>query len=589
MITLAAEESRLRDYTLAKLQVAEALRAAKQLLTGSEPDRTEELQALLVKLAEDHFHLAVVGQFKRGKSSLMNAVIGREVLPTGVLPLTSAITTLCYGPKDRVVLRHRGWALEQEVTLSELADYVTARGNPGNEREVVEARVELPVRLLRRGLHFIDTPGVGSSRQENTATTYTFLPQADAIIFVTSVDAPLSEAEERFLSDIRAHGRRLFLVVNKMDLLAPGERDAVLTYIRREVERILEADAVRLYSLSAQQGLLAKLKKNPGGLRESGLPEFEHELARFLAEERGRTFLATVLERALRVTRAHDASRSPCQGSADTAASLGNLRLRMESMRKLLVTDGPVAGARSASELGGNAEGWEEKGLGGQCVVVRCSEARRPLSDLTCAICDAQRCAVFEALCAWQYSLATNDRARRAFAAAGGFCHFHTWQCSELGSSQGLSEGYAPLIDAAAETLRRRLNRRPEEAARAISGMLARVDRCAACRVLHKTERKRVGELLAELATVEGREAYGQSPGLCLPHLQFVLDARPPDEIAECLIREQVRRLEDVAEDMRSYALKRDALRRTLLNANEENAWRRALVQLTGERTVRIG
>jgi predicted GTPase len=59
--------------------VAEAVRAAKQLLTGSEPDRTEELQALLVKLAEDHFHLAVVGQFKRGKSSLMNAVIGREV------------------------------------------------------------------------------------------------------------------------------------------------------------------------------------------------------------------------------------------------------------------------------------------------------------------------------------------------------------------------------------------------------------------------------------------------------------------------------------------------------------------------------
>jgi predicted GTPase len=94
--------------------------------------------------------------------------------------------------------------------LGQLAGFVTERGNPGNEKGLIEARVELPERFLRRGLHFIDTPGIGSARQENTATTYEFLPEADAVIFVTSVEAPLSAAEEDFLHEIRAQVRRLF-------------------------------------------------------------------------------------------------------------------------------------------------------------------------------------------------------------------------------------------------------------------------------------------------------------------------------------------------------------------------------------------
>ena len=91
-------------------------------------------------------------------------MIGQDVLPTGLLPLTSAITTLCYGPQPRAVLRRKGWTLTQEIPLEQLAEYVTERGNPGNEKGLIEARVELPERFLRRGLYFIDTPGIGSAR-----------------------------------------------------------------------------------------------------------------------------------------------------------------------------------------------------------------------------------------------------------------------------------------------------------------------------------------------------------------------------------------------------------------------------------------
>jgi len=105
-IGVVEEGAQLKKYVLAKQEVADAIRATKRILEArGMANEVEQSQALLVKLAEDRFNLAVVGQFKRGKSSLMSAVIGRDLLPTGVLPLTSAITALCYGPEERVVLK----------------------------------------------------------------------------------------------------------------------------------------------------------------------------------------------------------------------------------------------------------------------------------------------------------------------------------------------------------------------------------------------------------------------------------------------------------------------------------------------------
>lgn len=278
-------EDALRRFVLAKQAVAAAVRRAKQWLEASGQEAQAQLaQNLLVKLAEDRFSLAVVGQFKRGKSSLMNAVIGRDLLPTGLLPLTSAITTLCCGPRERVFLIRKGWVFEHEIPLSELAEYVTESGNPGNERGLLEARVELPVPFLRRGLHFVDTPGIGSVRQENTATTYAFLPEADAVVFVTSVEAPVSEAEERFLHDIRQHAHKLFVVVNKIDLLSQSERDQVLDYIRDSIAPALGVPNARIYPLSARQGLEAKLHGDGKGVAQSGMEELETALAAFLAD-----------------------------------------------------------------------------------------------------------------------------------------------------------------------------------------------------------------------------------------------------------------------------------------------------------------
>jgi hypothetical protein len=520
--------------------------------------------------------------------------------PTGLLPLTSAITTLCYGSTERVVLRRKGWVLEQEVPLTMLSAFITERGNPGNEKGLVEARVELPLPFLRRGLHFIDTPGIGSARHENTATTYAFLPQMAAVIFVTSVEAPLSEAEERFLVDIRGQMRQLFVVVNKMDMLGVADRQEVLGYIHTRVAQFLGTGTAHLFPLSARGGLTAKLNHDDAGIHRSGLAAFEQALTAFLAEAQGRTFLVSVLDRALHLVASADPrlAQAPTDGEIKPPGSARELRRAMESLRASLLAGAPLSATlRAAEPAAADPRVIDQAIAAGRSPVRGPGDGQANTSRRTCPICAAQGQALFAFFAQWQYRLAKDTTAQRAFAAEGGLCPVHTWQFQEMASPQGISEGYAPLIETLAVELSRLIERAVEHAAAPLAALLAGTATCAACRLVRETAAEQVEQLLASLATAEGRAGYASSAGLCLPHLQAALAQVEHSVegtiegrvVAEFLLREQVRRLEDLADDLRSYTLKRDALRRGLLHQEEADAWRRALVQLVGERAARGG
>ena len=593
--------SSLRHFTVAKQEVASSVRAAKQLFEAlGAREAVERCQALVVQLAEDRFNLAVVGQFKRGKSSLMNAVLGRNLLPTGMLPLTSAITTLCYGSRERVMINRQGFAWEQEVPLAQLEAYITERGNPGNEKGLVEARVELPLPFLRRGLHFIDTPGIGSARHENTATTYAFLPRMNAVIFVTSVEAPLSEAEEGFLIDIRGQVRQLFVVVNKIDVLGDTDRGEVLDYIHTRVEQLLGTGNVHISPLSARDGLTAKLKHDGASIQRSGLAAFEQMLTAFLAEEQGRTFLVSILDHAQRILNETEPalSNASAEGEIETQKSALGLHRKMGSLRASLMADVPLSAVPTAAQPVA-----ADLRVIDQVIDTSRSLAREPGGGQvkarmrTCPVCVEQGEALFAFFAKWQYRLAMDSTAQRAFAANHGLCPVHTWQFQEMASPQGLSDGYALLIETMAAELSHIIGYDAGHAAAHLSTLLADSATCAACRLVRETAIERIEQLLAYLVTVEGREGYSSSAGLCLPHLQATLaqmeqsadGAIERSAIAEFLLREQVLRLENLAEDLHSYALKRDALRRGLLHQEEEYAWRHALVQLVGERAARGG
>ncbi len=598
----------LRSYITLKQEVADVAREALRWAggAGGEPANSElerALRDLLVKLAEDRFNLVVVGQFKRGKSSLMNALMGRDLLPTGLLPLTSAITTLRYGSRERALLQRTGWTIEQEIPLRELADYVTEQGNPNNEKGLIEARVELPARFLRRGLFFVDTPGAGSASESATATTHAFLPQADAIIFVTSVEAPMSEVEIAFLETIRAFAREVFVVVNKMDQVdalngePDDERERILGFIREHVSQALGVTDVPLYPVSARLGLAAQRQHNTEALQRSGIPALERALVDYLAREQGRVFLARALDHL-------DGALAQASPSAqrDASGDISRLRERVAALRAELASasatpEAPRATAPAVVQTPTIASVVETLNQPAPSAERPASATHAPSSSHAgrCPICAALSDALFALFTRWQYALASSDEARQAFAATSGFCAYHTWQFERIAAPQTISEGYAPLIARLEVELRAALDGAHQTAsqphdlaadlAEQVARLMPRTENCPACHALEEARARQVEELVSRLSALPAGEAT-PARALCLPHLRDALAAAsaPPAPVAISLLREQIQRLEDLADDLRSYLLKRAALRRSLLTSEEDSAWRRALVSLVGER-----
>lgn len=290
-------QTSLQAYEQLKLELADVIRSANILAREEKAEQLQrQYQELAVRLAEDQFNLAVVGQFNRGKTSLMNAVLGMDRLPTGIVPLTSVITTVRYGTRERVLLHYDDRWLAQEVTLADLPQYVTQIGNPGNRLRIRSAEVQLPAGVLRRGFFFVDTPGLGSAIATNTATTEDFSAEMDAVILVTSFEGPLSKEEVAFLERACRQSRKVFLVINKVDLVSDDDKAEVLQYVRNTVRGIGIPD-LPLFALSARDGLTAKLQREAVGPDRSGLSDFERELVRFLTTEKTKDFLARSCER----------------------------------------------------------------------------------------------------------------------------------------------------------------------------------------------------------------------------------------------------------------------------------------------------
>ena len=143
-----------------------------------------QLNDLGERVRERRFQLAVLGQFKRGKSTLLNALLGEEILPTSVLPLTAIPTYIAWGEKRKATVYFEDGRAPEECASEELraflARYVTEKENPENRRGVARVEVAHPASILARGVVLIDTPGIGSTFRHNTSTTLSFLPQCDA-------------------------------------------------------------------------------------------------------------------------------------------------------------------------------------------------------------------------------------------------------------------------------------------------------------------------------------------------------------------------------------------------------------------------
>jgi len=254
---------------------------------------------LLDKLRQNRFHLVVLGAFKRGKSTLINALLGEALLPTAIVPLTSVVTILTYGEQVKIEVRFHDGS-KKLINPPELVNFITERGNPGNRKGVREVEITYPSDYLKDGVCIIDTPGVGSIYSHNSEVAYNYLPYVDAAVFVVTVDPPLSAAEHEFLRDIREYVHKLFFVLNKIDYVEEPERREALEFTRQVLQADLETDRVLIFPLSAKLALEGKHNGHPELLTASHLPEFEEHLRQFLYREKGRVLLLSCLSGALK-------------------------------------------------------------------------------------------------------------------------------------------------------------------------------------------------------------------------------------------------------------------------------------------------
>jgi hypothetical protein len=287
-------EQTLAEYRRRQLELAELIRGGMNLASERRADqRVESARNLLARLAEDRFQLAVMGQFSR-ESTLMNAILGRPYLPTGAVPMTSVITRVDYGSRPRATVRRGGHRIPIDTPLEELGRFVAESSSEREEQQVVSADVRVPAEILRLGFSFVDTPGIGSAVAGNTTATRRFLSEADAVMFVTAFDSPLSEAELQFLTEARKHVDKVFYIVNKLDLVSAKEAREVIDFVRDRLADGTEGSDMEVFAISARDALRAKLCATDDGLTQSGLPDLEHRLVAFLTTDKARTFLLGV-------------------------------------------------------------------------------------------------------------------------------------------------------------------------------------------------------------------------------------------------------------------------------------------------------
>jgi len=274
-------------------RLPELIDSAISILQSEQKDAFQlpKLEGIRDQLREERLHLAVLGQFKRGKSTLLNAILGEALLPSSVLPVTALPTWIRPGEKRvSVSIEKEGGTTTEEMKSGNLTRflnrYVNESSNPQNVMNVTEIQVFHPSAILKQGVVLIDTPGIGSTFRHNTAATMNFLSQCDAALFVTSADPPLTETEIEFLKSVRNRVPRLFFVLNKSDYLNAEELEEASSFLKKTVRTQAEIDPGPIFQVSAKKGLAARKEHNDEEWEKSGMKELEARILTFLAREK---------------------------------------------------------------------------------------------------------------------------------------------------------------------------------------------------------------------------------------------------------------------------------------------------------------
>jgi predicted GTPase len=278
------------------VNLEQAIQSSIQALKALPLDFSQ-LSVIEDKIQSKQFNLVVIGQFKRGKSTLINALIGKDILPSSVLPLTSIVTIINYGEQKAVVCFKDG--LCKNIELNEISFFVTEKYNPNNKLNVEYVEIFYPADFLKNSVRIIDTPGIGSVYEHNSDVSYQFLPKADASLFVLSPDPPITQSEIEFLKDAQKYIDKFFFLLNKIDNFKPNELKEIIEFNRLIIENLV-SKKVDIIDISAKLALEAKLESNKEKQEQSNIEKLYNKLDKFIKEEQASVFWHSIINNLIR-------------------------------------------------------------------------------------------------------------------------------------------------------------------------------------------------------------------------------------------------------------------------------------------------
>lgn len=249
----------------------------------------------LPKLEQERFSLVVIGEFNRGKSTLINALLGQRILPAGATPTTAVLAELRHGVEFTAAAMFDN---SERLVLNreELETYLTGRVAPAPLSRVDRVEITLPVAILQNNLTIVDTPGVNDLSQQRADVTYGYLPRADAIVFLLDGTQVLSASERRFLQErvLKAAREKLIFVITKCDLLDEAERREVTSFAKQELLNVVPDPT--LIEVSSKRALM-------GDKEGSGLAALEVAINQVLGDDRQRVLIEHGLDDVARLSR----------------------------------------------------------------------------------------------------------------------------------------------------------------------------------------------------------------------------------------------------------------------------------------------
>jgi GTPase SAR1 family protein len=249
------------------------------------------LQNIAEKISSQSFKVLIIGEFKTGKSTFINALIGEKVLPSFAWPCTAVITEIRYADAKRAVLYRREPAgASEEVDVADIENYIVIKDSSIEGVESPFERMDLywPLTLCKNRIVLIDSPGLNEARVRSDVTMG-YLPTADAILFVGSCEKPLSASEMMSLTSMRDLGfSQIFVIMNRFDLTDDSEKTGLKQHVYGRLDSITDIGKRGIHFVSSKQALEARRTNTSALYDASGFAALENELQHFLVHDRGK-------------------------------------------------------------------------------------------------------------------------------------------------------------------------------------------------------------------------------------------------------------------------------------------------------------